>query len=296
MNCMLKRTLAVLCLGPAALFADEAAADAIATSPTEIVNQRLPKWVRLSGELRARGEGFYGDHFTEGRDDLFLLQRVRVGLQIKPTSWLQFFAQGQDARISFQDKVAAAPPYQDSVDLRQAYVQLGGGEKAPLLLRVGRQDLKFGEERLVGASNWGNIARSFDAVRLGFQHGGYHVDAFASSVVVPRDHAFDRHVQGDNLHGLYGGIDHWIPKGKLEPFLFWRLAPVVRSDGGSGGRLDGKTFGFRWTGQLPGAIEYGTEMAAQRGSWAGDDVSAWAGLWRIGRAFDSVKWTPKLRV
>ncbi|HYI96594.1 MAG TPA: alginate export family protein [Bryobacteraceae bacterium] len=266
-----------------------------ATSPSEIVNAQIPQWVRLSGELRAREEGFFGNHFTEGNDDMYLLQRVRIGVELRPTQWLTGFVQAQDARVSFEDRVPAAPPLQDSLDLRQAYVQLGG-ESHLLSLRVGRQDLAFGEERLVGASNWGNVARSFDAIRLGMHHGKYRFDAFASSVVVPRDHDFDKHAAGDNLHGIYGQIDGWIPKSRLEPFVFWRLAPSVVMEGGSRGHLDSKTIGIRWAGSLPAAFEYTVEMAGQRGSWGADDVQAWAGFWRVGREFKNLVWNPRLRL
>ena len=278
-----------------AMAADPASGVNHATSPSEIVNAHIPQWVRLSGELRAREEGFFGNHFTEGNDDMYLLQRVRLGVELRPTPWLTGFAQVQDARVSFADRVPAAPPLQDSLDLRQAYVQLGG-ESHLLNLRVGRQDLAFGEERLVGASNWGNVARSFDAIRLGMHHGKYRFDAFASSVVVPRDHDFDKHIQGDNLHGLYGQIDGWIPKATLQPFVFWRLAPSVLTERGSRGHLDSKTIGVRWAGLLPAAFEYTVEMAAQRGSWGAEDVQAWAGFWRLGREFKNVVWNPRLRL
>jgi hypothetical protein len=265
-------------------------------TPTGIVNQHLPPWVKLSGEMRYREEGFLGGSFQDGNDDMFLLQRYRLGLELKPLPWLRMFAQGQDARIFFDDKVAAGPPYQDSADLRQAWVQFGGGEKDGVNLRAGRQELAFGEERLVGASNWGNAARTFDAVKVGVRYGRYNADVFASSVVVTRDHWFDRHAAGDNLHGIYGGIDRWIPKGRIEPFLFWRIAPQVLNEGGSRQRLDSKTMGVRIAGQLPSNFEYTTEMAMQRGSWGGDAVSAWAGLWRIGRQFDSLPLQPRLRL
>ena len=121
------------------------------TSPSELVNAHLPQWVRLTGEVRLREEGFLGNRFTDGNDDLYLLQRVRLGVEVRPTSWMAAYAQAQDARVSFTDRVAPAPPFQDSVDLRQAYLQFGG-EAHPLNLRVGRQELAFGEERLVGAA------------------------------------------------------------------------------------------------------------------------------------------------
>lgn len=276
--------------------ADQQTVAGMLRSPAEILNRQLPSWVRLSGELRAREEGFYGDHFEPGRDDMYLLQRVRLGVQVTPAPWLQMFVQGQDARVSFTERIPAAPPYQDSADLRQAWVQFGSGEKGGVNLRVGRQELMFGEERLVGAGNWGNVSRTFDAVRLGLRHRGYSVDAFASSVVVARDHAFDRHVDGDNLHGMYGGIDGWVPNGRLEPFVFWRVAPSGRTESGVRGRLDTKTAGIRWAGKLPHAFEYTTEMALQRGSWAGDSASSWAGFWRLGRTFNNLRWKPLVRL
>ncbi|HBY62196.1 MAG TPA: hypothetical protein DEH78_20440 [Solibacterales bacterium] len=252
------------------------------------VNQRLPKWIKLTGELRAREEGFFGNHFTEGQDDMYLLQRVRLGISLKPVRWFEAFAQGQDARVSFQSKIQAAPPYQDSADLRQAWVQFQAGpEKNHVTFRAGRQELGFGEERLVGAGNWGNVSRTFDALRLGVRQGNYAADVFAASVVVARDHFFDKRYQGDNLHGAYGSISGWVPGGKLEPFVFWRISPAGYNH---------KTAGLRWFGKLPAHLEYTTEMALQRGLRSGRDVRAWAGLWRLGRTFSDVKWTPSLKL
>jgi hypothetical protein len=292
----LKYSLALSLLLIFSAGAAEPPAAAPAPTPTGLINAQLPKWIRLSGELRFREEGFFGNRFTEGNDDMYLLQRTRLGVQVQPLSWLQFFAQGQDARALFTDRISPAPPYQDSADLRQAWVQLGRGEKGAVNLKIGRQELLFGEERLVGAGNWGNTARSFDAVRLNLRHGGYHADLFASSVVVARDHEFDRHNAGDNLHGVYGGIDRLVPGATIEPFTFWRISPVVRRELGGQGRLDSKTVGVRWNGKLPHNFEYTTEMALQRGSYAGDPISAWAGLWRVGRLFPNVLWQPRIRL
>ena len=48
-----------------------------ASSPTELVNAHLPSWVRLTGEARFREEGFLGNRFVPGSDDMYLLQRFR---------------------------------------------------------------------------------------------------------------------------------------------------------------------------------------------------------------------------
>ena len=274
-----------LCL-TGACAAEPPASDIHAASPSEIVNEHLPQWVRLTGEVRFREEGFFGNRFTARNDDMYLLQRFRLGLEVRPTPWLNFYAQAQDSRVSFPTRVSPAPPFQDSADLRQAYVQLGG-ETKPFMVRVGRQELAFGEERLVGAGNWGNIARSFDAVRAGFHGNGYRVDAFAASMVVARDHDFDRHTDGDNLHGIYGQFDKLVPRAKVEPYVFWRLSP-------SG--VDSKTVGLRWAGALPASFEYTMELAAQRGSRRLEGIQAWAGFWRLGKTFANARWKPGVRL
>ena len=55
----------------------------------------------------------------------------------------------------------------DFFELHQGYLELFNQSGAlAASLRVGRQEIAFGNERLVGAANWTNVARSFDGARL----------------------------------------------------------------------------------------------------------------------------------
>lgn len=100
----------------------------------------LPHWLQFSGELRSRLEGVTGGGFKPNADDVYMLTRVRLGMKIKPTPWLKFMVQGQDARVFWKNQHPAAPPYQDTFDLRQGYVELGDTEKETFGFRAGRQD------------------------------------------------------------------------------------------------------------------------------------------------------------
>jgi hypothetical protein len=151
--------------------------------PSDELNKQLPNWLRFSGEFRVRLEGFTGGGFRAGNDDDYLLTRLRINLRIQPASWLKFEFQGQDARVFWKNQRPAAPPFQDTMDLRLAYLQIGDPEHKTFGLRVGRQELLLGEQRLVGSVDWQNVARSFDAVRLTLRHKGYRMDAFAAKVV-----------------------------------------------------------------------------------------------------------------
>jgi hypothetical protein len=261
--------------------------------PSEELNKELPKWLRFSGDYRARLEGFTGGAFKPDNSDAYLLNRFRINMMIKPVSWLKFYAQGQDARVFGKNQKPAAPPFQDTMDLRMAYVEIGEAEKGFAFMRVGRQELVFGEQRLLGHLNWVNVARTFDAVRATFHYKGYRLDAFASSVVNIRDGEFNKRSDGNNLHGLYGGMEKLVPKALIEPYLLWRLAPRLTTEAGARGNLDFRTVGFRWVGKLPLNFDYGTEIARQVGSLATDDIGAWAGHWVIGYTAGKIPYKPR---
>ncbi len=268
--------------GGPALRAQSAAAQPVFV-PSEALNKELPKWLRFSGEYRARVEGFTGGGFADN-DDAYFLNRFRINMQIKPAAWLKFNFQGQDSRVFGKNQKPAAPPFQDTMDLRLAYVEIGDSEKKTFGLRAGRQELVFGEQRLVGHLNWTNTSRSFDAVRATVRGNGYRLDAFASSVVSAVDGEFNRalRTKADNFHGLYGGIEKLVPKAVVEPYLFWRVTRGLRSEGLTPGNRDFKTVGFRWVGKLPAQFDYGTEIAGQTGSLSTDSIGAWAGHWVLG--------------
>jgi alginate export protein len=77
------------------------------------------------------------------------------------------------------------------MDLRLGYLELGDVERKPVSFRAGRQELAFGDERLIGSADWLNTARSFDALRGVFRWDGFRVDAFAASVVKIHDGQFN---------------------------------------------------------------------------------------------------------
>jgi hypothetical protein len=260
------------------------------------LNDELPKWIRFGGDYRMRPENQRSIRFQDGAHDFYSLNRIRLNLTLTPTPYLKFFVQGQDARIIGNQRISSNPPNENTFDLRQAYVEMGDIDKRPISLRVGRQEITYGEERLVGASNWANAARSFDAVRLVLRLKGYRLDAFASSVVVNQLDHFDHHTQGDNLHGLYGSVSSWIPRAKVEPFLFWHVGLRVRGERGANGKLDLRTAGVRIQGELPLGFDYVTEMAFQNGSYAPDTVRAWAGHWRSSRKLTDRFFEPRLRL
>ena len=256
-------------------------------------NEVTPKWLTLRGEFRDRMEGGSNIGFASGRDDLYCLNRFRFDVAVKPSPLFAVLVQAQDARVQRKDIGPTTAPFRDTFDLRQAYADIGNTQKGPFTLRVGRQELFFGEQRLVGHLTWVNSARSFDGVRATFRTKGFKLDAFGTSVVRILDGQFDKSGNGNRFAGAYGSATTWIPKATVEPYVFWRGDQAQKAERGDIGSLSAATIGTRWVGKLPASFDYGAEMAYQTGSLGSDTVGAWAGHWIVGKMLDSAR---KLRV
>lgn len=232
--------------------------------PIEDLNQELPPWLRFDGQYRNRAERPSGIGYNS-KDDDHDLSRLRVKVTIQPTNWLKFVGEMQDSRIFGNQNVPSTPPYQNTFDIWQAYVQLGNASDGWFDILAGRQVLSFGEERLIGPADWLNVPRTFDAVRLDLHHTWFRLSLFSSAVVLARDGVIDHHYEGNNLHGAYGSLTRIVPHATLEPYVLWRVAPATLrlSENAGRGALSEATMGARLDGKLPGVLEYDVEMARQ---------------------------------
>jgi len=230
-------------------------------------------WLKLGAQMRLRGEGEHGVGFEEGNDRDYLLQRYRFSMGIKPVSGIELFGEVQDARAAWLPNQNGG--IRDRLDLRQAWVGIGS-ENSLWNLRVGRQRLAFGSERVIGAGEWGNTARVFDAARLALHRGKDRVDIFASSVVVADVDHWDHHQQGSNLHGAYASLGSLIPGSQVEPYVLYRTNHLTG--------LHFWTEGLRSAGSVHKDYKYEAEFVHQeRGQ---------AATLQVQRLFPRLAWQP----
>jgi hypothetical protein len=256
-------------------------------------NSELPKWLRFGGEERFRIEALDGVGFKPSANT-YMLQRLRLNLDITPLPWLKFSFQAQDSRVFFTNVSPAPASQKDPMDLRLGYVRIGDSETSPVSLIVGRQALSFGEGRLVADPNWSNVGRTFDALRLALHYGKFRLDLFTGASDKIYTNGFATPTPGQHFHGLYGSIDKWIPNATIEPYLFWRLEHQVKGENTKSGNLDERTAGLRWVGKLPFRFDYGMESALQRGSQANEPISAWATHLVVGHTLPFARRLPRI--
>lgn len=293
----LRRQAAVLRLvGLLAMAAGPASAQPVSTAiPAAAASTPPARPVQLAVHYRGRVDAAQGTAAVRSADDTYYLNRIRLDATFTVRPWLRAFTQAQDAElIGFNGPPTAVPPTQvNRLDIRQAYVEFGPGGNRGVTTRLGRQELVFGEQRLIGNGDWNNTARSFDAARITLVRPGVKADVFAGRVVVPRPFDVDRRRTDEAIYGGYVSLDRTVPSGTIEPFVFVKRLDVVTGETGAIGRGHVSTGGVRATGKLPGHLDYSLEGAWQWGRLADDAVRASAGHYQLGWSRTAWLLTPR---
>ena len=142
--------------------------------------------------------------------------------------WFAFTAEAR-ASYSFGDErfnaTAAGKGLTErdsGVDVHQAFVFIGNHKEFPLSLKLGRQELSYGDQRLVGAFKWNNNMRTFDAAKLRWQNKLFGVDLFTGGVVYNDANNLNKSNSQDHFSGAYFNFPTLLKNEITEAYLFAR--------------------------------------------------------------------------
>jgi hypothetical protein len=182
-----------------------------ASAPAQFYVAGSNVWVAAQERARVeyRANNFTFDSSVGADEDWFLLNRARLGVGAEPFDWLTIYGELQDAREIGSRRV---PPDrnldEDTIDFHQGWFAVANYADFPVGAKLGRQELSYGDERMIGLSDWSNTGRVFDALKLRWQLERCWVDFFAANVVVVDDNSFDDKPDwADDFYGLYGHTD-----------------------------------------------------------------------------------------
>jgi Alginate export len=255
----------------------------------------FPSWLSLDGQIRLRTEDLTSYQYIPGNERIYELTRVYGGLTVRPTSYLTGYMQFIDAHALGLPVNIVASNMRDVFDLRQGYLEYHN-EDDNFRLYAGRKELRFGNERVVGISDWTNVSRTFDGFfgHFGDKTDKNSVDVFSSSVVKINPTSLETHGAGLTFHGGYGTVGSRIPNTVLQPFVLVKAFPRVKSQQGIYGSEVETTFGAEAEGSLPAGFDYDILGDLQRGSYSNDSIHAGAGIVKVAHIFDSLPWKPRL--
>ncbi|QGJ70287.1 Alginate export [Planctomycetales bacterium 10988] len=262
---------------------------------------KINDWLTIDvgGEYRARfhsEQNMRGLGLT-GRDDDFLLHRNRVYLNAKIGDRARFYAEYIDA-VSFYEDFGPRPIEENRSDVLNFFADLTLLDdcKGKLIGRIGRQELLYGEQRLVSPLDWANTRRTFDGVKLMWQGKDWNVDGFWTRPVIVDTHNFDNPDNQQQFYGLwatYKGFEndqldlYWLGYENSELSNF-----AVRNR--TLGTFHYQTVGARYLAGkgptqalLQGAYQFGQNDGE-------NDHSAGFFVIGAGHKFEDVSWSPQV--
>ncbi len=214
-----------------------------------------------------------------------MYQRLKLNARAELPGKLELFAEGMDLRAAYQNM--KRPLQKDNMDLHQAYLAVKGVAGIPLELKVGRQELKYGQGRLIWAATWSNRINHFDAAVLKYKSGGLSADAFYGQRIVYNENAWNDPNNHDTLAGTYVTYR----KNKNAPLVEGYV--LSNYDNSSSSTLSRNTVGVHGQARLPGALVLDLELPYQFGKSAGKNVYAGAFHADLSREFKSA-WGPRI--
>jgi len=204
-------------------------------------------------DLRERFERRLDRDFNESnpdnRSDLF--SRWRLGFDFTYRKDFSGRVQYQYAHNLFW--TAAENASSERSDLFVGYVDFSGGKDMGKL-RLGRQQLFIGSQRLMGESDWGNTGRSFDAARWTFNR----LDVFAGRLAVNSTPSKDAMVAGAFYQGSLGDsmlLYKHDERGPSHDDVYTLNHNVKFKQG-------------KWSGDVEGALQFGRRGDQKLEAWA----------------------------
>jgi hypothetical protein len=264
---------------------------------------------------------------VDDNNNHYSLTRVmpRVGYTAK---WFNAVVEGRSS-YSFGDEryVATAAgkglaERDGPIDLHQAFIMIGNHKEFPVSLKIGRQELAYGDQRLVGHLRWNNNARTFDAVKVRWQNKFFGVDAFTGGLVYNDHDNLNRSNSQDVFSGLYFNFPTLATKEIVEAYIYNRnVSRGITTDNWTGvsapfrfpAPQDLYTTGLRIRSKplAYNAWDYGVELMHQSGNRTAVfpattpaaaaalprlDQDAWAAVLQGGYTWTEHAWQPRFGI
>lgn len=279
----------------------------LASQPTEGLNRI--KYIQLSdtgsiffgvgGQLRLRSESWWNFGFggKGNRDDTFGLARLRLHGDLHIGPHLRFFIEGKSSLSTVRDLPAGRRNLDvDTADFQNVLLDLRSSlDSAQLTARLGRQELQFGNQRLVSPLDWSNTRRSWDGARGFYENNGWRFDGFWSRYVQVKKYDLNcSPCSGIQFYGVY--TTKQGSRGQPGIDIYWLGYDRRNAEfGGREAREKRQTIGGRVGGQMASTSGYyDLESAYQFGDYGDDSISSLMFTGLIGHNWMGSRFSPRV--
>jgi len=227
-------------------------------------------------------------------DDGFILTRWLAHADLHSGNHFRAFLQLQSSLANGMAK-APSPVDESQLNLHQGFIDvyLPQGQGKSVTLRIGRQELAYGSQRLVAVRDGPNNRQSFDAARLIYTVNSLRVDAFYSHYVRAQQKIFG---DGFNRDGKFWGIyavRNKIPfGGNIDLYYLGLWKRRAGFDDGQGEELRHSIGSRLWAAR--GGFRYDMEGVYQFGKFDGRQIDAWTLSVNAGYKFNRLRFNPEI--
>ncbi len=205
----------------------------------------------------------------------------------------RLFIDGIDAR-SYGQVLPPLGNEVDHMDFLNLFVDLKVWQfgNDPVYLRLGRQELYLGSQRLISPADWNNMPRTFQGVRAMYQSTQWSVDAFWVRPVQIFPTSLDEPIDTEDFVGLWTTYRPQKNRSIDAYYLFLsQSALTAKGEGGALGGFDVSTIGSRYSGDSNDRL-WDFEAMYQFGSWSNQSISAGAATGGLGYRFSALPYNP----
>lgn len=250
-------------------------------------------YLTLGGEARVRYEYFHDPDWGAGPErDGTLLQRYMLHADVHAGPHLRAFAHLKSG-LEIGRAGGPEPPDEDRLDLHELFFdgRWPPTDEDSLVIRLGRQELKYGSSRLVSPREGPNVRRTFDAARARLRWARWQTDAFVSRPVETEPGVFDDgREEGQRFWGVYGVT----PEGILTADLYYLGLDRDDAEFDQGTAHEIRhSVGARLFGDATG-LDYNFEVVYQFGRFGHGDIRAWTAASDSGFTFKDCPGHPRL--
>ena len=223
-------------------------------------------WNRYMNEYNSRlGEANNG----------YMLTRARVYGDLWYRDDFRVFVEFIGAYSNYQN-LAPLPIDQDRADFQNLFADVKTIDvlDKPVYVRVGRQELSFGSQRLVSPPDWANVRRTFQGVRAFRTSETFDVDVFWTRPVVPNAGDLNTWDRNQDFYGVW--TTYRPQKGQSVDAYYLGLSNRndVRQQGIDRAPFHVHTVGGRYSGDKDGGLLWDFEAALQFGDRGGANIFA----------------------
>ncbi len=253
------------------------------------------QYLTLGGEAREKLDDYRQYPLIMPPTHAYYLQRYMLHADLHLGKSLRFFGQLQSDHQSGYDGGMMQPqsPQVDRLDINQVFADYKTvlGTDA-LTVRGGRQEINYGDGRLLSPRESPNVRQSFDGALISAQ-GRLRVDGFAFRAVTIGPNAFDNPTNaGQDVWGVYASM----PANERRPGADFYLLGYDRRNAEFSRGTAGEqrlTWGSRVSGRS-GDLDYDWEAAYQSGRFGSEKIGAYLAATETGYTLERLPLTPRL--